>query len=71
MTKRAENPVPTPIEKLSFAEALARLVQTDPRELEQAYEKARRAEAEARQFIEERKASIRKGARRSAGRFRP
>jgi hypothetical protein len=71
MTKRGENTAPKPLEELSFGEALARLIQTDPRELQQAYEQARKAEAEAQRFIEERKASIGRGARRSTGRFRP
>jgi hypothetical protein len=56
--KKAARPLSMP-----FGEALARFVQTNPKELEDAYDETRRAEAEAKQFIEERERSIRQGAR--------
>jgi hypothetical protein len=55
---------------MPFGEALARFIQTAPKELEDAHDETRRAEKEAERFIEERKESIAKGARRAPRRFR-
>jgi len=55
---------------MAFDEALARFLQTDKKELEDAVDQARREEAEAERYVEERRESIRKGARRAPKRFR-
>jgi hypothetical protein len=55
---------------MAFDEALARLLQTDKKELEDAFEKARQDEAEAKRYAQERQESIRKGGRRAPKRFR-
>jgi hypothetical protein len=70
MTERKKTTGPPPFPEMSFEEALARLLQTDPAELR---EEKRRAEEEVREidaYVEERKESIRKGARRTKHRFR-
>jgi hypothetical protein len=55
---------------MAFNEALARLLQTDKKELEDAFEKARQDESEAKRYAEERQESIRKGARRAPKRIK-
>ena len=55
---------------MAFAESLARLLQTDKRELNDAYDQARRDEMEAQRYVEERRESIHKGARRAPKKFR-
>ena len=55
---------------MAFDEALARLLQTDKKELEDTVDQVRREEAEAERYVEERRESIRKGARRAPKRFR-
>jgi hypothetical protein len=62
---------PKSLAGMSMDEALARLLQTNPKELEDMYEQTRKAEAEAARFIEERGHSIEQGARRAPKRFRP
>ena len=55
---------------MSFEEALRRYVQTDPKELADMIEEAKRAGENVEKFIEERIGSIRRGARRAPKRFR-
>ena len=55
---------------MSFSEAIQRLVQTDPKELADAFAETERENEEARRYVEERRESIRRGARRVPKRFR-
>jgi hypothetical protein len=55
---------------MSFDEAVKRLVQTDPKELEDAFAETQRESEEVKPYVEERRESIRKGARRTSKRFR-
>ena len=55
---------------LGFDEALARLIQTDPQEAEEAADSVKRGDQEARKYVKERDDSIERGARRSRARFR-
>jgi hypothetical protein len=55
---------------VSFDEALRRYAQTDPKELADMIEQAKRKGEKVERFIEERESSIRRGARRAAKRFR-
>ena len=55
---------------LSFQEALGRFLNTDPKELEEEIERVKRKQEAAEQYVEERKKSIRKGARRANKKFR-
>lgn len=55
---------------LGFDEALRRLAQTDPKELRDSIAQALHDEEETREYVEERRESIRKGARRAGKRFR-
>jgi hypothetical protein len=53
-----------------FDEVVARLLQTDKEELEGEIERTKREADEAGQYVEERRDSIRRGARRTKHRFR-
>ena len=55
---------------LGFDEALARLIQTDPKEIEDAADSVKRDDKEVREYVQERRESIAKGARRTSHRFR-
>jgi hypothetical protein len=55
---------------MSFDEALKRVAQTDPKELADAFAETERENEEAKKYVEERRESIRKGARRAPKRFR-
>jgi hypothetical protein len=55
---------------MALDEALARLLQTDKKELEDAFDQACHDEVEAKRYAEERRESIRKGARRAPKKFR-
>lgn len=55
---------------LTFSEALERFTKTDPKELEDAFAQTMRENEEAKRYVDERRASIRKGARRAPKRFR-
>lgn len=72
MTGRKRPAKPPPFPDMPFEEALARLLQTDPRELPgklaeefvRAKDKAEKEVREIDRYVEERRSSIRKGARR-------
>jgi len=53
---------PKALAGMTLDEALARLLQTNPKELEDMYDETRRSEEQAKRFIEEREQSIRRGA---------
>ena len=55
---------------MGFDEALARFIQTDPEEAKDAAKSVDRDDEKVRKYVEERRASIRSGARRSGKRFR-
>ena len=55
---------------MAFDEALARLVQTKPEEISDFFDQVKKDEEEAGRYVEERRESIRKGARRASKRFR-
>jgi hypothetical protein len=55
---------------MGFMEALRRFAQTDPDELAEAKKKAEEEIREVDQYVEERKESIRRGARRTKHRLR-
>jgi len=55
---------------LGFDEALARLIQTDKKELMDAKERVDKEVNEVGKYVEERRESIQKGARRTGKRFR-
>ena len=61
---------PSPSLGIPFEEALARFVQTDPKDLADTYERIKREEEETNRYVEERERSIRSGARRTNKRFR-
>jgi hypothetical protein len=54
---------------MPFEEAVARLLQTDPREIADAHERLKRAQEDTKKYVEERRDSIRQGARRSPARW--
>jgi hypothetical protein len=55
---------------MPFDEALRRLIETDPKDLEDLIRKGRKGVEEVETYVEERQRSIRRGARRSRKRFR-
>ncbi len=55
---------------MSFDEALKRLAQTNPKEIQESIAQTIHDEEEAKRYVEERRESIRKGARRAPKRFR-
>jgi hypothetical protein len=55
---------------LGLDEALARFIQTDKREVEDVIDRVIREEQAVSDYVEERRDSIRKGARRTGTRFR-
>ncbi len=61
----------TRIEGIDFLESLKRLIGVDPKEIESEIAKTKNQEEEAKLYVEERQASIRRGARRAPKRFRP
>lgn len=61
---------PSALSDLAFDEALARLIQTDPKELADTLDKIKREDREVKEYVEERRQSIRRGARRAKKRFR-
>ena len=65
--KKREPPL---VLNIGFEEALARLVQTDPKEMADTYEQVRRDEEEVEKYVAEREQSIGRGVRRAAKRFR-
>jgi hypothetical protein len=66
MKKRDKDP---PELDMEFGEALKRFVQTDPKELSDMIEEAKRRGEAIDEYIEERKRSIRRGARRAPKRY--
>lgn len=70
MTVRKKRKPDMDMSDLGFDEALARLIQTDPKEAQDAADSVRRDDEEARRYVEERRDSIERGARRSRARFR-
>ncbi len=54
-----------------FEKTIARLLQTDPKELADALEQAPKKQRDIDRYVKEREESIRKGARRARKRFRP
>ena len=54
---------------IPFDEAIARLLQTDPKEIADLAEEVKRKDEKVSCYVEERRQSIRKGARRSKKRF--
>jgi hypothetical protein len=69
MSARKKDSPPTELDML-FGEALARFIQTDPRELTKEIEKANKEAEETERYAAERRDSIRRGARRAPKRFR-
>ncbi|MGB6538435.1 MAG: hypothetical protein WBF58_21025 [Xanthobacteraceae bacterium] len=61
---------PTALSDLAFDEALARFIQTDPKELADSLEEIKRRDREVEEYVNERRASIKQGARRAKKRFR-
>ena len=55
---------------LGFDEALARLIQTAPEEVADEAARLKREQEEVKAYVEERRDSIERGARRSSRRFR-
>ncbi len=55
---------------MGFDEALARFIETDREEVEDAMKGVERDDREVREYVEERRDSIRRGARRAGKRFR-
>jgi hypothetical protein len=49
---------------MSFDEALARFIQTDPKEVADEIDKIKRRDREVEEYVEERRRSVRHGARR-------
>ena len=70
MTNHKKLAGPPPFPDMPFEEALARLLQTDPAELADSVKETREKEKEVERYIEERRDSIRRGARRAPKRFR-
>ena len=64
--KKDGSPFPT---DMTFEEAVARLIQTDPKEIADARKRVRAAQEDTKKYVEERKESIRRGARRAKSRF--
>lgn len=58
------------ISDLGFDEALARFMQTDKQELADTKERIEREDEGVTAYVEERRESIRRGARRTGSRFR-
>ena len=56
---------------MSFDEALARFIQTDPKEVADEIDEIKRRDREVSEYVDERRKSIRKGARRANKRFSP
>ena len=69
MTDRKKREPPLTL-SLGFEEALARLAQTDPKDIAAAYEQLQRDDKDVDRYVEERERSIRNGARRAGKRFR-
>jgi hypothetical protein len=65
--RRQQQPTPS---DLSFDQALANFIQTDPRELADEIEQIKRQDREVSDYVEQRRGSIRQGARRAKERFR-
>ncbi|HUZ13192.1 MAG TPA: hypothetical protein VMU93_10110 [Caulobacteraceae bacterium] len=63
MTARDKEP-PKPIEEMPFDEALARFLQTDPKELADAMSRVRQGQAEIERRANEVRENIRMGLRR-------
>lgn len=55
---------------MPFEEALARFISTDPKELEDEIAKVKADAEETERYVEERRQSIKRGARRAPKRFR-
>jgi hypothetical protein len=56
---------------MPFDEAVARFLQTDPKEVADAHQRLKQAQEDTKRYVEERRESIQRGARRSTARFRP
>jgi len=65
--KKRQPPLVLPV---SFEEALARFIQTDPAEIVDAHERVRAAQKDVEKDVAERRDSIKRGARRTNHRFR-
>ena len=70
MKKRKKTPRPKAIES-EFDETVARLLQTDPKELEAALARVRRKQAEVEKYVKGLEEDIAEGSDRPAKKFRP
>ena len=61
---------PHPMADWPFDEAMARLLQTDPKEIADAHQRVREGQEQVTKYAEERRDSIRSGVRRAPNRFR-
>lgn len=69
MTDEPKRKLPAVLD-VPFEEALARFLQTDPAEVINAHQRVRQAQEDVEKHVRERRESIRRGARRSSGKFR-
>ena len=70
MSERTRKAHPPALADMAFDEALARFIQTDPREVAAEIEEIKRRDREVSEYVDERRRSIRQGARRAKKRFR-
>jgi hypothetical protein len=70
MTARKKRKPSADISDLGLGEALARLLQTSRAELADVVEQVDREDKQVSDYVEERRKSIKKGARRTGSRFR-
>jgi len=72
MTQRKKKPAQSGPEKsIGFNEALARLIQTDPKELIDAFERNRERAEEVRRTVDDQFERLKSATRGPAKRFRP
>jgi hypothetical protein len=70
MAERKRKATAPAVPEIPFSEALARLIQTDPKEIADLMERVKRQEKDVDRYVGERERSIRSGARRTGKRFR-
>src|SRR5580704_13022180 len=70
VSERARKSRPPALADMAFDEALARFIQTDPREVADEIDEIKRRDREVTEYVDERRRSIRQGARRAKKRFR-
>jgi hypothetical protein len=70
MSERERRRKAPTLSDMSFDQALARFIQTDPREVADEIDEIKRRDREVMDYVEERRRSIRQGARRAKKRFR-